>query len=55
MNVFAQLGYPFPLKNSQMQTMTAPHTWPHILAALDWLLGFVQVLVPLCHFCVQHL
>lgn len=43
MAIFSTLGYPFPLKNSQMQTMTAPHTWPQMLAALDWLLAFVQL------------
>uniref|UniRef100_A0A914WGD3 Kinetochore protein NDC80 n=1 Tax=Plectus sambesii TaxID=2011161 RepID=A0A914WGD3_9BILA len=36
--LFRELGYPIAIKHSTMQTIGAPHTWPHMLAALVWLI-----------------
>ncbi|KAF4801521.1 Kinetochore protein NDC80 like protein [Turdus rufiventris] len=41
--VFKDLGYPFPLSKSSMYTVGAPHTWPQIVAALDWLIECVKL------------
>nr|XP_033796277.1 kinetochore protein NDC80 homolog [Geotrypetes seraphini]XP_033796278.1 kinetochore protein NDC80 homolog [Geotrypetes seraphini]XP_033796279.1 kinetochore protein NDC80 homolog [Geotrypetes seraphini]XP_033796280.1 kinetochore protein NDC80 homolog [Geotrypetes seraphini] len=41
--IFKELGYPFPISKSSMFTVGAPHTWPHIVAALIWLTGCVKV------------
>ncbi|XP_029434232.1 kinetochore protein NDC80 homolog [Rhinatrema bivittatum] len=41
--IFKELGYPFPLSKSSMFTVGAPHTWPHIVAALVWLIGCVKI------------
>ena len=35
--------YPFALSKSSMYTVGAPHTWPHIVAALVWLIDFIKV------------
>ncbi|XP_078619794.1 kinetochore protein NDC80 homolog [Branchiostoma floridae x Branchiostoma japonicum] len=40
--IFKDLRYPFPLSKSQMFTIGTPHTWPHILGALHWLLQLVK-------------
>ncbi|CAH1228869.1 NDC80 [Branchiostoma lanceolatum] len=40
--IFKDLRYPFPLTKSQMFTIGTPHTWPHILGALHWLLQLVK-------------
>ncbi|KAI1731442.1 HEC/Ndc80p family domain-containing protein [Ditylenchus destructor] len=34
-------GYPFALKKSSLQT-AATHSWPQVLAALDWLVDLVE-------------
>ncbi|KAI1724013.1 HEC/Ndc80p family domain-containing protein [Ditylenchus destructor] len=34
-------GYPFALKKSSLQTAAA-HSWPQVLAALDWLVDLVE-------------
>uniref|UniRef100_A0A915E2Q2 Kinetochore protein NDC80 n=1 Tax=Ditylenchus dipsaci TaxID=166011 RepID=A0A915E2Q2_9BILA len=36
------LGYPYPLKKSTMSTIGAPHSWPPLLAALDWLITVIE-------------
>ncbi|XP_005059749.1 PREDICTED: kinetochore protein NDC80 homolog isoform X1 [Ficedula albicollis] len=41
--VFKDLGYPFPLTKSSMYNVGAPHTWPQIMAALDWLVDCVKL------------
>uniref|UniRef100_A0A8D0GZ40 Kinetochore protein NDC80 n=1 Tax=Sphenodon punctatus TaxID=8508 RepID=A0A8D0GZ40_SPHPU len=41
--IFKALGYPFPLSKSSMYTVGAPHTWPHIAAALVWLIDCIKV------------
>ncbi|XP_004635848.1 kinetochore protein NDC80 homolog [Octodon degus] len=41
--IFKDLGYPFALSKSSMYTVGAPHTWPHIVAALVWLIDCIQI------------
>ena len=43
--LFKQLGYPFMISKSYMFALGSPHTWPHILAAVSWLLDYIQVKV----------
>lgn len=40
--LFKQLGYPFMISKSYMFALGSPHTWPHILAAVSWLLDYIQ-------------
>ncbi|XP_072019595.1 kinetochore protein NDC80 homolog [Amphiura filiformis] len=40
--VFKTLKYPFTISKSQMFTVGSPHTWPHILGALHWLMCSVK-------------
>ena len=35
--------YPFALSKSSMYAVGAPHTWPHIVAALVWLIDCIKV------------
>ena len=35
--IFKMLRYPVAITKSQMSTIGAPHAWPYLLAALDWL------------------
>ncbi|XP_031224586.1 kinetochore protein NDC80 homolog [Mastomys coucha] len=41
--IFKELGYPFALSKSSMYTVGAPHTWPHIVAALVWLTDCIKI------------
>ncbi|XP_036273628.1 kinetochore protein NDC80 homolog [Pipistrellus kuhlii] len=41
--IFKGLGYPFALSKSSMYTVGAPHTWPHIVAALIWLIDCIKL------------
>ncbi|KAM4841208.1 kinetochore protein NDC80 homolog [Thomomys bottae] len=41
--IFKDLGYPFALPKSSMYTVGAPHTWPHIMAALVWLIDCIKI------------
>ncbi|XP_055994245.1 kinetochore protein NDC80 homolog [Sorex fumeus] len=41
--IFKELGYPFALSKSSMYTVGAPHTWPHIVAALVWLIDCIKL------------
>lgn len=36
-------GYPYPIKNSMFQPIGATHSWYHLLAALEWLIDFIEV------------
>ncbi|KAA0194470.1 hypothetical protein FBUS_10184 [Fasciolopsis buskii] len=36
-NTLRELGYPFTLSKQNLATPYAPHAWPSVLAALDWL------------------
>uniref|UniRef100_G3VCQ5 Kinetochore protein NDC80 n=1 Tax=Sarcophilus harrisii TaxID=9305 RepID=G3VCQ5_SARHA len=42
--ILKDLGYSFTLPKSSMYTVGAPHTWPHIVAALNWLIECVKML-----------
>ncbi|KAG0561073.1 hypothetical protein KC19_9G034800 [Ceratodon purpureus] len=35
--VFKRLGYPYQISKSALYAVGSPHTWPGLLAALDWL------------------
>ena len=37
------LGYPFAISKSSMFAIGSPHTWPHLLAALTWLVELIKV------------
>eukprot|EP00970_Alexandrium_tamarense_P018383 scaffold13330_cov205-Alexandrium_tamarense.AAC.20 len=41
---FRTLGYPFPISKTGIVAVGAPHTWPALIAAIDWLID-VLVLV----------
>ncbi|XP_075389000.1 kinetochore protein NDC80 homolog [Tenrec ecaudatus] len=41
--IFKDLGYPFALSKSSMYTVGAPHTWPHIVTALVWLIDCIKL------------
>ncbi|CAO2616876.1 Kinetochore protein NDC80 homolog [Lemmus lemmus] len=41
--IFKDLGYPFALSKSSMYTVGAPHTWPHIVAAMVWLIDCIKI------------
>ncbi|NXU42055.1 NDC80 protein, partial [Drymodes brunneopygia] len=41
--VYKDLGYPFTLSKSSIYTVGAPHTWPHIVAALIWLIDCIKM------------
>ncbi|XP_063402629.1 kinetochore protein NDC80 homolog [Mytilus trossulus] len=40
--IFKQIGYPFMISKSQMFALGSPHTWPHILAAVSWLVDLIH-------------
>ncbi|VDP23062.1 unnamed protein product [Echinostoma caproni] len=37
LNTLRELGYPYMLSKQYLATPGAPHAWPSVLAALDWL------------------
>ncbi|GFO40239.1 kinetochore protein ndc80 homolog [Plakobranchus ocellatus] len=37
------LGYPFSLPKTYLYSVGSPHTWPHLLAALNWMIELVQI------------
>ena len=41
--LFKGLGYPQAVKKSSITTVSAPHVWPNICAALVWLIDYVRV------------
>lgn len=41
--VFKQMGYPFTITKSSMCSVGSPHTWPTLLAGLDWLIDLIKV------------
>nr|XP_048292032.1 kinetochore protein NDC80 homolog [Myodes glareolus] len=41
--IFKDLGYPFALSKNSMYAVGAPHTWPHIVAALVWLIDCIKI------------
>lgn len=40
---FVLLGYPNKISATHLKSPTSPHTWPIMLAALDWLCGCVEI------------
>jgi SMC interacting uncharacterized protein involved in chromosome segregation len=40
---FILLGYPNKISATHLKSPTSPHTWPIMLAALDWLCGCVEI------------
>ncbi|KAK2162689.1 hypothetical protein LSH36_93g01043 [Paralvinella palmiformis] len=41
-NIMKELGYPFSISKAAMSAIGTPHTWPNLLAALDWLREEIQ-------------
>lgn len=37
------LGYPFNLPKTYLCSVGSPHTWPHLLAALTWMIELLQI------------
>ncbi|RUS88387.1 hypothetical protein EGW08_003843 [Elysia chlorotica] len=37
------LGYPFNLPKTYLCSVGSPHTWPHLLAALTWMIDLLQI------------
>ncbi|KAL7470602.1 hypothetical protein ACHAXS_010850 [Conticribra weissflogii] len=42
---FKTLGYPFPISKTGIVAVGAPHTWPALIAAIDWLIDFLTIWV----------
>ncbi|XP_071960436.1 kinetochore protein NDC80 homolog [Antedon mediterranea] len=40
--ILKTIGYPFTISKSSLYTIGSPHTWPHLLAALHWLMELVK-------------
>ena len=40
---FRTLGYPFPISKTGIVAVGSPHTWPALVAAIDWLLDVLSV------------
>ena len=40
--VLRSLGYPYNVSKSALQAVGSPHTWPHLLAALSWLVDLLK-------------
>lgn len=38
-----QLGYPFTVSKANLSAVGSPHAWPHLLAALTWLLDIAVI------------
>ena len=45
--ILKMLGYPFMISKSAMFAVGSPHMWPSILAALNWLVELIEVIIPL--------
>ena len=42
--VLRMLGYPFSISKQYLYSVGSPHTWPHLLAAIMWMMEIVQVI-----------
>jgi len=42
MDIIKNLGYPFNISNSHMKTMGSPHSWPHLLGVLHWMVSPIR-------------
>ncbi|KAK7796239.1 hypothetical protein U0070_012866, partial [Myodes glareolus] len=51
--IFKDLGYPFALSKSSMYAVGAPHTWPHIVAALVWLIDCIKLFLEYTIKCYE--
>jgi kinetochore protein NDC80 len=40
---FRTLGYPFPISKTGIVAVGSPHTWPALIAAIDWLIDMLVV------------
>lgn len=38
---FRSLGYPFPISKTGLVAVGSPHTWPALIAAIDWLVDML--------------
>ncbi|KAL3075743.1 hypothetical protein niasHS_012573 [Heterodera schachtii] len=43
LNLLNQLGYPYVLKQSTMQTITLPTSWALLLGSLDWFIDIIEM------------
>jgi kinetochore protein NDC80 len=37
------LGYPFPISKTGLVAVGSPHTWPALIAAIDWLVDVLTI------------
>ncbi|XP_049995812.1 kinetochore protein NDC80 homolog isoform X2 [Alexandromys fortis] len=51
--IFKDLGYPFALSKSSLYAVGAPHTWPHIVAALVWLIDCIKLFLDYTIKCYE--
>ena len=40
---FRCLGYPFPVSKTGLVAVGSPHTWPALIAAIDWLVDLLAI------------
>lgn len=40
---FRCLGYPFPISKTGLVAVGSPHTWPALIAAIDWLVDLLTI------------
>lgn len=40
---FRCLGYPFPISKTGLVAVGSPHTWPALIAAIDWLVDVLMI------------
>ena len=40
---FRCLGYPFPISKTGLVAVGSPHTWPALIAAIDWLIDVLTI------------
>ena len=40
---FRCLGYPFPISKTVLVAVGSPHTWPALIAAIDWLVDLLVI------------
>ena len=40
---FRCLGYPFPISKTGLVAVGSPHTWPELIAAIDWLVDLLVI------------
>lgn len=41
---FKTIGYPFPISKTGIVAVGAPHSWPALIAAIDWLIDFLGMI-----------